>query len=69
MKNLTLLALAFLMVIVLLFAGVNGLLNDYSYGPFLTFVGGCTAIGLSIDVVNHVKLRIRKSNIRKLGGY
>jgi hypothetical protein len=35
-------------------------------GMFFVFVGGCTAIGLLFDLVNHVKARIRKNNVRKL---
>jgi hypothetical protein len=69
MKNLTLLFLAIIAVFVMLYAGVNGLNNDYAYGPFITFVGGCTAVGVAIDLFNHIQLRLRKSNVRKLGRY
>jgi hypothetical protein len=67
MKNYTLLFLAIVAVITMLYAGINGIMNDYYYGAFLTFIGACTAIGLSIDVYNVIQLWIRKSNIRKLG--
>ena len=67
MKNSLLLGLALLAVIVVLYAGLNGLTKDHSYGFFFTFIGGMTTIGLGIDVVNHLKLRIRKANVRKLG--
>ena len=67
MKNLTVLSLAILAVIIMLYAGIDGILKDYSYGPFMTFIGSCTAVGLTIDVYNHIQMWIRKSNLRKLG--
>jgi hypothetical protein len=68
MKNFLLFGLAVLAVMLMLFAGLQGILNDHSYGSVFTFIGAITTIGLGIDVVNHLKIRIRKSNIRKLGG-
>jgi hypothetical protein len=67
MKNLTVLVLAIIAVIIMLYAGIDGLINDYSYGPIMTFIGVCTAIGLSLDVYNVIQVWIRKSNVRKLG--
>jgi hypothetical protein len=69
MKNILLFGLAAAAVMLMLYAGLQGLLNDHSYGSFFMFVGATTTIGLGIDLVNHLKLRIRKSNIRKLGGF
>jgi hypothetical protein len=69
MKNFLLFGLAVAAVMLMLFAGLQGILNDHSYGSFFTFIGAITTIGLGIDVVNHLKIRIRKSNIRKLGGF
>lgn len=69
MKNLTVLSLAIVAVIILLYAGVDALSKNHSYGAFMTFIGACTAVGLSIDVVNHIQLRLRKSNVRKLGRF
>jgi hypothetical protein len=69
MKNFTLLLLAIIAVFVMLYAGVNGLNNHYSYGPFITFVGGCTAVGVAIDLFNHFQLQLKRSNIRKLGRF
>ena len=69
MKNLTLLCLAAIAVTVMLYAGFDGLTKNYAYGPFITFIGGCTAIGVAIDVYNHIQERIRKSNTRKLGRF
>lgn len=68
MRNFFLLSLALLAVIATLYAGLNGLMRDHSYGFFFIFIGGLTTIGLGIDVVNHLKEHIRKNNIRKLGG-
>jgi len=66
-KNLLLLSLAFLAVIALLYTGLNGMTENHSYGFFFTFVGGVTTIGLGMDVVNELRIRVRKSNVRKLG--
>jgi hypothetical protein len=67
MKNFTVLGLAFLLVAVMLYAGVNGIMHDHSTGPFFIFLAVCTATGLSLDVTRLVKERIRKSNVRKFG--
>ena len=68
-KNLLTFSLALLAVIVMLYTGLNGLTNDHSYGFFFTFIGAVTTIGLGLDVVNHLRLHIRRSNIRKLGRF
>ncbi len=67
MKNFLLLGLALAGVIVLLYAGLNGLTNNHSYGTVFTFIGGITTIGLGMDVVNQLKIWQRKNNVRKLG--
>lgn len=67
MKNFLLLGLVLLAVIVMLYAGLNGLMKDHSYGSFFTFVGAITTIGLGMDVVNQLKISVRKANVRKLG--
>jgi hypothetical protein len=66
MKNLTVLGLAFVLVAVLLFAGVNGVLNDHATGPFFIFLGACTAAGLSLDVTRVVREYTKRSKLRKL---
>lgn len=68
-KNLLTFSLALLAVIVMLYAGLNGLTNDHSYGFFFTFIGAVTTIGLALDVVHHLRLQTRKSNVRKLGRF
>ncbi len=67
MKNFLVLVLALAAVIAILYAGLNGLTKDHSYGAIFTFVGAITTIGLGMDVVKHLKIEIRKSNVRKLG--
>jgi hypothetical protein len=67
MKNITALALAFVLVGVLLYAGVNGIVRDHSYGSFFIFLGLCTATGLSLDISKLMKERVRKANARKYG--
>lgn len=67
MKNFVLLSLAILAVMIMLYAGLQGLMKDHAYGSFFLFIGAITTIGLGIDVVNHLKICIRKNNVRKLG--
>jgi len=67
MKSYLLLSLALLFVIVVLYAGLNGMIKDHSYGFFFTFVGGITTVGLGLDLVNHLRIRERKNSVRKLG--
>lgn len=69
MKNILLLSLALLAVIALLYAGLNGLTKNHSYGFFFTFIGGITTVGLGLDVVNQLKLHVRKASVRKLGRF
>lgn len=69
MKNILLFSAAVIAVIAMLYAGYEGLLHNHAYGFFFTFIGAITTVGLGIDVVNHLKIRIRKSNVRKLGGF
>jgi hypothetical protein len=68
MKNFILLALALLAVVAMLYAGLQGIIHNHSYGSVFTFIGAITTVGLGIDVVNHIKIEIRKSKLRKLGG-
>lgn len=69
MRNLLLLGLALLAVIAVLYAGLNGLMKNHTYGVFFTFVGGLTTIGLGMDVVNQLKIQVRKKEVRKLGRF
>jgi hypothetical protein len=63
MKKLTIAVLAVILMIYLGFIGMN---NHSSSGPFFIFVGSCTAIGVTLDIVIAVRERIRKANLRKL---
>lgn len=67
MKKILVFLLAILAVIITLYTGLNGLMRDHSYGTFFTFVGAITTIGLGLDVVNHLKIEIRRNAVRKLG--
>ena len=69
MRNFLLLGLALLAVMALLYAGLNGLMKNHSYGFFFIFIGALTTIGLGLDVVNQLKVHVRKSNVRKLGRF
>lgn len=58
MKSWTVFALAFLCVMVMLYAGITALSNHQSRtGMFFTFVGSMTVIGLAIDFIQHYKAR------------
>lgn len=69
MKNLTVLTLAIVAVITMLYAGFDAMTRNYAYGPFLIFVGTCTAIGVVIDFYNHIQARLKKSKVSKLGRF
>ena len=66
MKNIKVFGVAVFAIIAMLYIGADGMQQQLSFGPFFIFVGTCTAIGLVIDITNHIKLRIKKSNVRKL---
>ena len=66
-KHFLLLGLALLLVIGMLYAGLHALTKDHSIGFCFTFIGGLTTIGLGVDVVNHLKIHVRKNSVRKLG--
>ncbi len=66
MKNLSVLGLAFVLVGVMFFAGVNGMMREHAYGPFFIFLGICTAAGLSLDVSRLLREYVKRSNVRKL---
>jgi hypothetical protein len=55
MKNLSVFGLALAGILTVLYIGASGLSGNYSWGPFLIFVGACSIIGLTIDVFNHFK--------------
>lgn len=58
MKQWMVFVLAFLGVLIMLYAGVDALSrNQERTGMFFTFVGIMTIIGLVIDLVNHLKTR------------
>lgn len=69
MKNTTILLLALVAVMTLLFFGLDAMENNRSYGAFVTFIAGCSAVGLAIDLFNHIQLSVRKNNVRKLGRF
>jgi hypothetical protein len=57
MKNLSIFGLALFGIIAVLYLGANGLSGNSSWGPFFLFIGGCTTIGLTIDIFNHFRTR------------
>jgi hypothetical protein len=67
MKNLTMLFLVVVLVVVLAYAGINGLMNDHATGPLFIFLAVCTATGLSLDINRLVRERVRRNNIKKFG--
>jgi hypothetical protein len=67
MKKIFVFLLVLLAVIVTLYAGLNGLIQNHSYGTIFIFVGAITTVGLALDVVNHLKIEIRRNAVRKLG--
>jgi len=69
MKKIFVLIAAVFVVVLMIYAGLQALMQELSYGPFITFIGICTAVGLGIDIYNHVQLLLRKGNVRKLGRF
>lgn len=67
MKNITVFILAFTLVCVLFYAGVNGILRGHQTGPLFVFLGVCSAIGLAIDTAKLLRERERRANARKFG--
>lgn len=57
MKNLTVFALVLVGILGILYIGANGLSGNYSWGPFLIFVGACSIIGFTIDIFNHFRTK------------
>lgn len=66
MKNITIFSLAILGVGVMLYMGIAGMSHNPKLGLLFIFVGCSTGVGLSLDIANHLKERVRKSNVRKL---
>jgi hypothetical protein len=68
MKQIT---LAITAIVFMIYLGLAGMETQSSSGPFFMFIGVCTAIGLTLDIVIAVRERIRKANVqatlRKLG--
>jgi hypothetical protein len=64
MKQIT---LAIVLVIFMIYLGFDGMANQSASGPFFMFIGVCTAIGLTLDITNAVKGKLRKINLRKFG--
>jgi hypothetical protein len=67
MKNFTVLVLAIILVVVLFYAGINGMTRDHAYGPLFIFLGVCAGTGLMIDVRRLVKERVRRENAKRFG--
>lgn len=64
MKKIT---LALLAVVFMIYLGYYGMTNHSSSGPFFMFIGICTAIGLTVDIIILIKEKMRRSRISKLG--
>jgi hypothetical protein len=65
-KNIRVFITAIVAVTAMLYIGASGISQKLSFGPFFIFIGVATAVGLSIDIILHIKQQIRKSNVRKL---
>jgi hypothetical protein len=57
MKNLSVFGLALFAIIAVLYLGASGLSGNTPWGPFFLFIGGCTTIGLTIDIFNHFRTK------------
>lgn len=59
--------LALLVVVLLFNLGFYGMEMKSTSGPFFMFIGVCTAIGLTLDIITMIREKIRRSKISKLG--
>ncbi|RAW00125.1 hypothetical protein [Pseudochryseolinea flava] len=66
MQSVKVFGLAILGVVIVIMMGVQQLPFNQNLGLFFVFIGGCTSIGVLLDLITHIKVRIRKNNIRKL---
>lgn len=67
LQSITIFTLALIAVALMIYVGVTGLPGSAMSGPFFLFIGGCTGIGLALDIINHIRKELRKGRIRKLG--
>lgn len=67
MKQVIAFSLALLGICVLIYMGTDIIPSNQKLGLLFIFVGVCTFVGLTIDIINHVKEKARKSHLRKLG--
>jgi hypothetical protein len=67
MKNAIVFILALTLVLVLFYAGINGMMRGHSYGPFFIFLGICAAAGLAIDASKLYREKVKQANARKFG--
>jgi hypothetical protein len=67
MKNVIVFVLALTLIIVLFYAGINGIVRGHSYGPFFIFLGICAGAGLAIDALKLYREKVRQANARKFG--
>lgn len=66
MQSVKVFGLSILAVVIIILMGVQQLPINQNLGLFFVFVGGCTSIGILLDLITHIKGKIRKNNIRKL---
>lgn len=64
MKKVT---LAIVAIVFMLYLGFQGMANQSISGPFFMFIGVCTSVGLSLDIINMIRQKLRRSRISKLG--
>jgi len=66
MQSVKVFGLSIVAVVIIIVMGLQQLPINQHLGLFFVFVGGCTSIGILLDLITHIKGRIRKNNIRKL---
>jgi len=66
MRSIKIYSLSIFAITLMILMGFHEMSNNHNGGVFFVFVGTCTAIGLTIDMVGYARERIRKNNIRKL---
>lgn len=67
LRNITIFVLAAVAIAITVYIGVDGIRNNSASGAFFVFIGSAATIGLTIDIVLHIRTRIRRNALRKLG--
>lgn len=67
MRSIAIFSLATVAIAIIVYIGIDGILQNSPSGAFFVFIGAAASIGLVIDVFLHIRTRLRRNTLRKLG--